>query len=168
MIAVAEPNEAERAGSAPAAPPQRTRTARLLAVQAVYQHEMTGAAADTILQEFLEHRLDESARAYGTIPARGQKLFADIVRNVSASAAALDEAITAALSRENRSERLEVLLRTILRCGVLELRDRPDVDVAIIINEYVDIAHAFYAGKEPALVNAVLDRAARSLRDLEA
>jgi N utilization substance protein B len=37
----------------------------------------------------------------------------------------------------------------------------------VVINEYVDLAHAFFAGKEPALVNAVLDRLAHSFRPAE-
>jgi N utilization substance protein B len=36
-----------------------------------------------------------------------------------------------------------------------------------VINEYVDVAHAFFPGKEPAMVNAVLDRLARTLRPNE-
>ena len=147
--------------------PQRTRAARLLAVQALYQHEMTGTPTDVILQEFQQHRLEETARSFGKLSPRDHLLFADIVRGVGSSVIALDEALTTALSGEHQSGRLEVLLRTILRCGLLELRDRTDVDAPIIINEYVDIAHAFYGGREPGLVNAVLDRSARTLRDLD-
>ena len=168
MTILTEPDPAAPPDTARFVAPQRTRTARLLAVQALYQQEMTGTSTDAILKEFLQHRLDETARSFGKLSARDHQLFADIVRGVSASALALDDAITAVLSGENRSGRLEVLLRTILRCGVLELRDRTDVDAPIIINEYVDIAHAFYGGREPGLVNAVLDRSARTLRDLDA
>ncbi len=146
--------------------PQRARDARILAVQAVYQKELTGGAADAVIKEFLQHRLGDTTLASpGT--ARDHKLFADLVRSVSASASALDAAISGALSREQKSERLEVLLRSIMRCGAVELRDRPDVPVAVVINEYVDIAHAFYGGKEPGLVNAVLDRLAVRLRDTD-
>ena len=45
-----------------------------------------------------------------------------------------------------------------------ELLARPDVPARVIISEYLDIAHAFFAGKEPGLVNGVLDRLARSIR----
>ena len=33
----------------------------------------------------------------------------------------------------------------------------------VIIAEFVDVAHAFYAGPEPRMVNAVLDRVAMDL-----
>ena len=51
-----------------------------------------------------------------------------------------------------------------MRAGVFEIRSRPDVPVAVIINEYVDVARAFYTEEEPKLVNAVLDRIAKEQR----
>ena len=42
-----------------------------------------------------------------------------------------------------------------------------DVPAPVAISEYLDIAHAFFAGKEPGLVNGVLDRLARTLRPNE-
>ncbi len=160
----------------PAPPPRATRfreprgarQARILAVQAVYQNDLTGVAVETVLKEFLQHRIGDRSVMSGGLSPRDHQLFTDLVRGVGEAAADLDAAITVALAGENKSERLEVLLRAILRCGSLELRDRPDVAVAVIINEYVDITHAFYGGKEPGLVNAVLDRLARTLRDLDA
>jgi N utilization substance protein B len=67
-------------------------------------------------------------------------------------------------------DRLEVLLRAIMRAGAYELLARGGVPARVIINEYVDLAHAFFAGAEPRMVNGVLDRLARSLRpgELEA
>ena len=59
------------------------------------------------------------------------------------------------------------MLRAILRAGAFELTTRPDVPIKVVISEYVDIAHAFYAGHESKLVNAVLDRIARVARDGE-
>ena len=51
-----------------------------------------------------------------------------------------------------------------MRAGAYELLARPDVPSRVAISEYLDIAHAFFAGKEPGLVNGVLDRLARTLR----
>ncbi len=56
------------------------------------------------------------------------------------------------------------MLRAILRCGAFELAHRPDVPAEIVINEYLDIAHAFFGEKEPGLVNGVLDSLARRMR----
>ena len=48
--------------------------------------------------------------------------------------------------------------------GTCELVGRRDVPARVIITEHVDLAHAFYDGPEPGMVNGVLDRLARSLR----
>ena len=74
--------------------------------------------------------------------------------------AAIEEALTGGWTLP----RLEILLRVILRAGAYELCCQPDVPAKVVINEYVEIAHAFFAGKEPGLVNAVLDRLASRLR----
>ena len=56
------------------------------------------------------------------------------------------------------------MLRAILRAGAFELLARGDVPARVVINEYVEIAHAFFSGKEPGMVNGVLDRIARTFR----
>ncbi|HMB47089.1 MAG TPA: transcription antitermination factor NusB, partial [Afifellaceae bacterium] len=52
----------------------------------------------------------------------------------------------------------------ILRCGVFELLERPDVPARVAINEYLDVTRAFFEDDEPGLVNAVLDTIGRSAR----
>ena len=78
--------------------------------------------------------------------------------------------IAGALSKEWSMERLEAVLRAILRAGAFELSTRTDIPPKVTISEFVDVAHAFYTGTEPKLVNAVLDRIARVVRaeDLKA
>ncbi|MEM8643903.1 MAG: transcription antitermination factor NusB, partial [Pseudomonadota bacterium] len=44
---------------------------------------------------------------------------------------------------------------------------RDDVPARVVINEYLDIAHAFFSGEEPKVVNGVLDRLARKVRSAE-
>jgi transcription antitermination protein NusB len=73
--------------------------------------------------------------------------------------------IRQALTDDWPLSRLDSTLRAILRAGVYELMKRTDVPVAVIVTEYVDIAKAFYTEEEPKLVNAVLDRVARRLRN---
>ncbi len=60
--------------------------------------------------------------------------------------------------------RLDSTLRAILRCGTYELRRCKDIPLKVVINEYVEIAHAFFEGDEPGVVNAVLDRLGREIR----
>ena len=87
-----------------------------------------------------------------------------LVDGVVAHRPRLDVEIDAALTQGWTLARLELLLQAILRAGAFELAERRDVPTKVVITEYLDIAHAFYAGKEPSLVNAVLDRVASKLR----
>lgn len=150
-------------------PAARKRTAaRLAAVQALYQMEIVGAPADTVVDEFLAHRLNPDAtREEPDFGEADKMLFAELARGAAAQRESVDRTIAGALSPDWPLPRLEAVLRAILRIGTYELAHRRDVPPEIAINEYVDIAHAFYAGKEPGMVNGVLDKIARDLRPEE-
>ena len=79
----------------------------------------------------------------------------------------IDPLINEALPENWPLARMDVTLRAILRCGVLEFLAREDVPARVIISEYVDVAKAFFEGEEPKLVNAVLDRIGRKRREGE-
>ena len=81
--------------------------------------------------------------------------FAALLRGVKIERPQLDELIAGALDKGRSIDRLDILLQSILRAGVFELY-RENTVPAVVINEYVDIAHAFYAGESPH-INAVLD-----------
>ncbi len=74
------------------------------------------------------------------------------------------ELVAGGLDKSWSVDRLERLLSAILRAGAWELLAHHEVDVRVVIAEYVALAHDFFGGKEPAMVNAVLDRLARGLR----
>lgn len=153
----------------PPRPAARKRTAaRLAAVQALYQMELVGLPADTVVEEFLAHRLNPEAQHEEPDFGEAHKdLFVELARGAAAHGEAIDNTIVGALSPDWPLARLEAVLRAILRVGTYELTHRRDVPPEIAINEYVDIAHAFYAGKEPGMVNGVLDKVARDLRPEE-
>ncbi len=151
----------------------RRSAARLAAVQALYEIEFTGIPADGVLADFLARRWRVTeAHSAGGETAENEPLVApdltfleELVRGVAERKADLDSTIQAALAPDGTPlERMEAVLRAILRLGAFELAARPDVDAATVIDEYVELAHAFFAGREPALVNGVLDRLARTLR----
>lgn len=143
---------------------RRRSVARLVGVQALYEMDVSGAASDPVLQEFMAERWREGGQD-ATMPNPDPDLLTTLVHGVSARRAELDTAIAAALSPEWPLSRLDIILRAILRAGAYELLACVDVPARVVINEYVEVAHAFFAGKEPALVNAVLDRLARDHRD---
>jgi N utilization substance protein B len=147
---------------------RRRSVARLLAVQALYQIDINRVApgspeVDAVVGEFVKHRLDQEidGEHLGEVD---RSLFVDIVRGASTRQAELDGMISSALSEDWPIQRLETILRAILRAGVYELLARTDIPPRVVISEYLDVAHAFFAGKEPAMVNGVLDRLARIVR----
>lgn len=155
-------NGQARDGSARDAFRLRRSAARLACVQALYEIDVSGASSDPVLREFLTDRWKNTGNGLTAAEPDGPFL-ADLVRGVCTQSLRLDREINAALD-EWTLERLEILLRAILRAGAFELAERPDIPSRVVINEYVDVAHAFFAGKETALVNAVLDRLSRTLR----
>lgn len=143
---------------------RRRSIARLAAVQALYQVELNpGLGAASVVREFVRDRLGREIDGdhYGEAD---EALFTDIVRGVATERERLDETLAAALSEEWPLARLETLLRLILEAGAFELAHRPDIPPRVTMSEYVAIADAFFSGREPGLVNGVLDRLARRLR----
>lgn len=149
---------ASRSGGQKAA---RRSAARLAAVQILYSMDITGVGAEAALEEFRTREVDESQ---AQLAEPDQALVSLLVLGATAQATEQDELIGGALSRDWTVERLETVLRAVLRVGVFELKARPETPARVVITEYVDVAHAFYAGTEPGLINAVLDRIARTLR----
>ncbi len=150
---------------------RRRSAARLAAVQALYELELVGAEADPVIREFLEKRwvMDDEGDDAGAAPLAepDSELLGCIVRGVWSDRAELDAALGGALAKEWPLERLEALLRAILRAGAFELKSLGEVPPRVVISEYVDVTHAFFDGKQAGLVNGVLDRLARTLRPRE-
>ncbi len=142
---------------------RRRRAARLAAVQALYQLELGGGDAESVLRDFARRRLHAGEDPLTPAEIDGE-LFDTVVRGVARHAKEIDARIEAVLDRDRRVARLEVLVRLILRAGTLELMERTDIDPPVTIKEYVEVAGAFFEGPEPAFVNGVLDALARRLR----
>jgi transcription antitermination protein NusB len=144
----------------------RRSAARLAAVQALYQIDLTGAATETVVAEFARHRFGEPLDGDAMV-SPDPPLFGDIVRGVGACKDEVDRLIEGAIESPWSLARLELPLRAALRAGAWELLANRATAPRIVISEYVDVARAFFGGKEPAMVNAVLDRLARALREDE-
>ncbi|MCZ4287890.1 transcription antitermination factor NusB [Hoeflea alexandrii] len=137
--------------------------ARLAAVQALYQMDIGGAGVLEIVAEYEAHRLGSEIDGEQYRPA-DPAWFRAVVSGVVENQRALDPVIRSGLTEDWPLSRLDATLRAILRAGAWELSAKKDVPVAVIVNEYVDVARAFFDGEEPKIVNAVLDRLARKYR----
>jgi N utilization substance protein B len=133
-------------------------------VQALYQLELNpGLGAEGVVREFVRHRLGREidGDVYGEADAA---LFGEIVAGVSQDRERLDQTIAAALTDEWPLARLETILRVLLEAAAYEIVHRRDIPPRVTLSEYVHIADAFFAGKEPGLANGVLHRLAASFR----
>src|SRR5690349_19446810 len=140
------------------------RAARLGAVQALYQMEVSGASTADVIAEFDAGKLPRETEASITDAEGDPELFKTIVEKAVERQATLDRAIARHLGKGWRLERLDAVARAILRAGSAELEQRADIPVAVVIDEYVEIAKRFFEGPEPGFVNATLDACARDLR----
>jgi len=138
------------------------RAARLSAVQALYQMEISDRGATDVIKEFREHRFGASDEA--DFVEVDEDFFESLVAGVVEKQAVVDPAIDAVLADGWRMQRLDSTVRAILRSGGYELFHRNDVPARVVIDEYVDVANAFFEGPEPKFVNAALDSCARKAR----
>jgi len=136
--------------------------ARLSAVQALYQVELTGAGVKEIIAEYEKLRLGQEIDGDIYIEA-DKNWFRTTLTGVIELQKTIDPIIHEALPQGWPLKRLEVLLRAILRAAVFELVKRKDVPSVVVINEYVDIAKAFFDGDEWRMANGVLDKVARNI-----
>jgi transcription antitermination protein NusB len=142
--------------------------ARLAAVQALYQQHMEGTAMARLLDEFHQHRLgrtiddedfDEAEYADAEVP-----FFDDVVRGVDARRDEIDTAVASKLASGWSLARLDRTMLQILRAGTYEIIARADVPAAVAINEYVEVAKAFFDDGQAKFVNGILDAVAKEAR----
>jgi len=160
---VSDPDKGAKAASRQDKQLRRRRAARLAAVQALYQAEMAGAGADAVALEFLQHRLAEEIDGL-TLGDIDQELFLEVLRGTHAERRELDDMLMAVIADDWTVDRLDSMLRHILRAAAWELSYRPQMPAKAVIAEYVGLAHDFFAGREPGMANGMLDRLARDLR----
>lgn len=137
-------------------------TARLAAVQALYQMDLTQTNTSVVIAEFTGHRFGEADGAY--YDKADEPFFRDLVLGVVRAQRTVDPLIATHLAKGWRLARIDSILRAILRAAAYELHERRDVPAKVIINEYLVVAHAFFGGEEPGVVNGILDAIARELR----
>ena len=141
-------------------PRQARSVARLAAVQALYQMEVSGAGVEAVVREFADHRFGADVEGQRLAEA-DEAFFGEIVRGVVRDQVQIDHAIAERLATGWRLERIDSTLRAILRAGAFELLKRRDVPVEVAIDEYVELAKSFFEGPEPGFINAALDAIAK-------
>jgi N utilization substance protein B len=154
--------------------PTRPRTgSRVAAVQALFQAEQAGDNPETVIDQFVRHRLGamptNQSESFddGRVRAVEVPLFGKIVREAVARQDAIDRMLAEALPPQWPLARLDPVLRALMRAGTAELMMESGPPARVVISEYLDVAHGFFIGEEPGMANGVLDRLAHLLRPAE-
>ena len=136
---------------------QRKRhQARRLALQALYQWQVTGDDIGDISSQFVtENDSDKYDIDY----------FRDLFQGVPTHLDELDRELQPLIDRD--IERVDLVERAALRLGVYELLHHPEVPFRVIINESVELAKVFGADKGYRYVNGVLDKVSHKVRAVE-
>lgn len=130
--------------------------ARQSAVQALYQWQITGQNLNEIEQQFyINENFKKVKRSY----------FKELLHGVPGQLKSLDNAL---LEFSDRTiNEIDPVERAILRVGVYELVNRPDVPYKVILNEGVNLAKRYGATESYKYVNSVLDKVAQKQRPFE-
>jgi transcription antitermination protein NusB len=145
-----------------AAQARRMRSAaRFYAVQALFQMEAADVGVEAVIEEFESHRLGAEIDGE-TLAEPDLEHFRRLLTAAVSDQARIDQLTHKALVVRWPIDRIDPTLRALFRAAGAELV-ATDTPPRVTINEYVDIAKAFYPdGKEPKFVNAVLDHMARA------
>ena len=159
MNDVQEPDviEPEASGGGRKFNPWARHRARRLALQAIYQWQLSLTDLGQLLGEFSVS--DGMKRV-------DPEYFEVLVRGVYTQVVALDEILAPRLD-ERTVAQLDPVERAVLRIAVFELLHRLDVPPKVVIDEAVGLAQAFGSEHSHSYVNGVLDALARELRSAE-
>ncbi|MEE2746344.1 MAG: transcription antitermination factor NusB, partial [Pseudomonadota bacterium] len=127
-------------------------SARIASVQSLYEMEIAGASIDSVTVDFLNNRWSDD-RTENDHHEPNKTLYNNLMIGVQEKKTTLDCEISLVISNVGGLERLDVLMKVILRAGAYELLEELLTPSAVIIDEYVEITKSFYFSKEPGFVN---------------
>ena len=125
-------------------------------VQALYQKQIAGHSTAELVAQYRDDP------AYDRVD---QAFFDEAFPVISNGQDELEQKIDGIIDRP--LEQLDPIELSILLIGVYELESRIDVPYKVVINEGVNLARRFGAADSHKYVNACLDAAAQSLREIE-
>ncbi len=167
----------------------KRRMSRLCAVQAIYMHEYNTKAEklDPSLISHVTANITDEAKAdnlclsvlyfyknvvflsgeYGA-NRRSRKIdevyTRQIARFVLKNEQIINGIISKYLNEKWTVEKLNPVVRAILKCAVAEIMYNKKTDIRILSSEYTNLASQFFTGKEIGFVNGVVDRISKDIR----
>lgn len=144
-------------------PKAQNLSARLLAVQALYQMKQNQQPVKVVYNEYIQHRSEQEINGQKLVKPDGV-LFKKIIYGTEERYVEVESVIQANLKKDASDRVVEPLLFSILICGAYELLAHADIDKGIIINDYLNVGHGFFEKNEVALINGVLDSVSQVFR----
>ncbi|MGH1455497.1 MAG: transcription antitermination protein NusB [Alphaproteobacteria bacterium] len=157
-------------------------SARLMAVQAYYQISQNAKPIRMVVEEYLKNPQcididgEDLPKPHGglfkrilfSVDERGAEVEAIIKAHVPSKAIIVksgdeDENSDEPMSTPAAKE-IEPLLKSILICGATEILAHDDIDSALIIDDYLNVTHAYYEKQQASLVNGILDKVSKLVR----
>ena len=146
--------------------------ARLAAVQAAYMATFSGLSIDEIIKDFDSGEIGRFAIEEDSLTGEhaveleeiDKPYFEKLVRGVHLKKEDLEKALRTYLKDGSAYDHMNATMQAILLCAVYELGYTTEIDAKVIIQEYVDLAYAFFTKNEPKMINALLDQIAKHVR----
>ena len=148
-------------------------SARLAAVQANYMIAVGQLPVDEVIDDFvqgkvgrfaIDNRENENEEKLVELGPIDTEYFEKMVRGAQTHKEDLEKSLNKFLRDDWSYDRMDSLMQALLLNAVYELSATMNVDAKILIQEYVDLAYAFFNKNEPRIVNALLDQIAKEIR----
>ena len=152
---------------------RRKSGARLASVQATYMIAYGQLPVDNVSEDFVNGKVGRYVIEENSVTETEEMIevspidtayFEELVRGVHTKKQDLEKSLSLFLNDKWSFDRMNGTLQALLLCAVYELTNTSDVDTKVLIQEYVDLAYAFFNKNEPKMVNALLDQIAHSVR----
>jgi len=154
-----------RPGPRPGSARHARHAARLTAVQALYQSEMTGAPLDNLIEEYCAHRLEPGGdmRDSETLGPADESTFRSILLRAGQHRERIESTVRRRLKTDWSFDRIDPVLRACLRAAGGELAD-PAARPSEVRRDYTELARAFGGDRrEVGFAHAMLDAIAEEL-----
>ena len=169
----------------------RRRMARLCAVQGMYLYDIdqsiigstdsnakkgTSETTEVMVKDITNSILyfyrniffsDDDYHATKKNKRIDERYFAEIIEKVIVNMSKIDSFISESLNERWTIDKLDLVVKAILRCAVSEILYNIKTDIPILTSEYTNLASNFFSGKQIGFVNGIVDRVAKMKRNSE-
>ncbi|GHT90385.1 N utilization substance protein B [Alphaproteobacteria bacterium] len=138
---------------------------RLCAVQVAYKAGLCGQKMSVLandpasLEIFISENISSSEM--------DNAFFKSLLDMMEENIAFIDGVIEKHLSESWKLERIDSVIKCILRLAIAELMCFKEIPINVVLNEYIEITKAFFDVSEVAFVNGLLNVASKELRELK-